>query len=206
MRRFVQKSDWSPEEKSAWLAGLNKATEFKSVPNPGHMYEVNINADPDAFLDWDKPLSEQGPTVHEALLKSGLPEEYLKSNVITGGSLAPNRSEYAGELRQAGIPGIKYLDAGSRANVDVNDIRGTVSMLETAVRKNPQDSYLADQLASAKQKLQQAEAGGSRNYVVFSDEIIDIVKKYGIAGALGAGLITQQMADQLEAQQGGGQS
>jgi hypothetical protein len=37
-------------------------------------------------------------------------------------------------------------------------------------------------------------------------EVIDFIKKYGIAGALGAGLITQQMADQLQAQQGGGQS
>ena len=27
------------------------------------MYQVNIGADPEHFLDWDKPLSEQHPVV-----------------------------------------------------------------------------------------------------------------------------------------------
>ena len=45
-------------------------------------------------------------------------------------------------MREAGIPGIKYLDAGSRGAGD-----------------------------------------GSRNYVVFDEKLIEIVKKYGIAGA-----------------------
>ena len=42
-------------------------------------------------------------------------------------------------LREAGIPGIKYLDQGSRAE------------------------------------------GGTSNFVVFNDALIDIVRKYGIA-------------------------
>ena len=62
------------------------------------------------------------------------------------------------------------------------------------------------EFATREEAVKFLDAQKSRNYVVFSDEIIDIVKKYGIAGALGAGLITQQMADQLQAQQGGGQS
>ena len=33
----------------------------------GHMYEVQVNADPAHFLDWDKPLSEQHPVVQQAL-------------------------------------------------------------------------------------------------------------------------------------------
>ena len=49
-------------------------------------------------------------------------------------------------LRQAGIPGIKYLDQGSRAG-----------------------------------------GKGTYNYVVFDDKLIDIIKKYGIAGLIGAG-------------------
>jgi hypothetical protein len=62
-------------------------------------------------------------------------------------------------LKKAGIPGLKYLDAGSR---DV----GT----------------------------------GTRNYVVFDENIVNIVKKYGIAAALGAGLISEEMAQQMQAQ------
>ena len=57
---------------------------------------------------------------------------------------APNRS--AG-LLQEGIPGIRYLDAGSRGAGD-----------------------------------------GSRNYVVFDDKLISILRKYGmIPGAVGLG-------------------
>ena len=54
------------------------------------------------------------------------------------------KDEAAANLKQAGIPGIKYLDQGSRAAGD-----------------------------------------GSRNYVVFDDSLIDIVRKYGLAAALG---------------------
>jgi rhodanese-related sulfurtransferase len=63
------------------------------------------------------------------------------------------------QLQQAGIPGIKYLDQGSRTAGD-----------------------------------------GSRNYVVFDDRIISIVRKYGIAALLGSGVISQQMADALRQQ------
>jgi hypothetical protein len=34
---------------------------FSEPTNPGRMYEVNINANPDDLLDWDKPLFEQSP-------------------------------------------------------------------------------------------------------------------------------------------------
>jgi hypothetical protein len=44
------------------------------------------------------------------------------------------------------------------------------------------------------------EGDGTKNLVVFDDKIIDIVSKYGIAGALGAGMISQQMAEQLQSQ------
>src|SRR5262249_28330253 len=31
--------------------------------NPGRMYQVSIKADPEHFLDWDKPLSGQRPKI-----------------------------------------------------------------------------------------------------------------------------------------------
>jgi hypothetical protein len=151
----------------------------------GSMYEVNINADPESFLDWDAPLSAQ-PSVQERLSRIG---EASKSSTTTGMEKITrmqdlmDRAEVTEKLREAGIPGIKYLDAGSRGNVDVNDLRGTVSMFETAARKHPNDTFIASQLADAKQKLAIAEKGGSRNYVVFDDKLISIVRKYGIAGA-----------------------
>jgi hypothetical protein len=118
---------------------------------------VNIHAKPEQFLDWDKPIWAQNPEVAKVLDSQG----YGTFPPIQGApippryqSLAPvtelkNPSEIAA-LGEAGIPGIKYLDQGSRAAGE-----------------------------------------GSSNYVLFRDDIIDIVKKYGLAGlgimGLGAG-------------------
>jgi hypothetical protein len=54
--------------------------------------------------------------------------------------------------------------------------------------------------AEARKLAKDIEGSGSRNYVVFDPKIISIVRKYGIAGALGAGLITEEMARQMQAQ------
>jgi hypothetical protein len=107
---------------------------------PGKMYEVNINANPDHFLDWDRPLSEQHPAVTEKLStilkdRNRTPAEWINSS--------PGAEQ---RLRDAGIPGIKYLDQGSRGKGD-----------------------------------------GSRNYVVFDDKMINIIKKYGLAGLVAGG-------------------
>jgi len=155
------------QERVAANAMIEAAKQYRKG-DPGHMYEVNINANPDDFLDWDKPLSEQGPKVQDGLRKlwgSSYERRIADPYNSHGQDLAArtmdpvNGRAYTQELRQAGIPGIKYLDAGSRG-----------------------------------------VGQGSRNYVVFDENLINIVKKYGIAGAVGAGLISQQMADQMESQ------
>ena len=149
---------------------LNKADKLKSIdPNsltyhpPGKMYEVNINADPEHFLDWDKPLSEQHPKVQEAFRSVGVdpaaPNLRDQVDAARGLRLYPPQGGSAvyphelpdmkspqatAALSQAGIPGIKYLDQGSRAAGD-----------------------------------------GSRNYVVFNDKLIDIMRKYAVPGMFG---------------------
>lgn len=127
--------------------------------NPGSMYEVNINADPDDFLDWDKPLSEQGETVRSAF--PGLGQHVSGQGLNTQARIegAGGQEGATDWLKQKGIPGIKYLDQGSRG-----------------------------------------AGNGSRNYVVFDDKLINIVRTYGLAGAVAAGLISQGMADQMAAQ------
>ena len=55
---------------------INQAIQYLKAggelkPAGGHMYEVNIGADPEHFLDWDKPLSEQSQHVQEALKPLG---------------------------------------------------------------------------------------------------------------------------------------
>jgi len=88
----------------------------------GQLYKVDLPDEQIAkMLDWDKPLSQQ-PEVTRALSRLGVPApaemtggELIKSNYLKG------LSDYNGvvmrgedALRQKGIPGIRYLDGGSR--------------------------------------------------------------------------------------------
>jgi hypothetical protein len=118
--------------------------------SPGHMYEVNINASPDDFLDWDKPLSEQSEKVRGALPE--MKPEWTGGQVHESSRLVPgefmDKKAAQSALNARGIPGIRYLDQGSRTAGD-----------------------------------------GSRNYVVFDDSLVSILRKYGMAGLLaGSGL------------------
>jgi len=79
----------------------------------GHMYEVNIDADPEDFLDWDAPLSQQSEKVRQAFTNLHGPEDLANYADAPGRKWAgPAASE---RLRKAGIPGIKYLDGASRS-------------------------------------------------------------------------------------------
>ena len=125
-------------------------------PFTGRTYEVNIHADPEDFLDWDQPLSQQSVAVQTELgTRLNSRELGLTGSQRFGG--APTGEDIYTRLGRPGvasnflkeikIPGIKYLDQGSRA------------------------------------------AGkGTRNYVVFDAQIIDIMKKYGVPAAVAASL------------------
>jgi len=139
-------------------------------------YEVNINADPAHMLDWDKPLSAQGG-LREALSQVNVPGVPLVQR-LESGRLQPTgnevyrtleqslpgvntRASASDVLREAGIPGIKYLDQGSRNATPVlkTDRAGNVISSEYP----PPTS----------------------NYVIFDPNIIDITKKYAVPGAIG---------------------
>jgi hypothetical protein len=94
----------------------------------GSMYQVRINADPEHFLDWDKPLSEQSPVVREAIdrspyaIRDGAMDNFGSTDpkgahLYMSELSAPEMSEHFKEL---GVPGIKYFDQGSRGSGVVN--------------------------------------------------------------------------------------
>ena len=102
---------------------LLKAEYAKSA---GHMYEVHIDAHPDHFLDWDVPISEQHPDVWQKLVrgpsfikdavKDGIANEKTYGD-IHGAIVAKHPRGQQGvseHMAEMGIPGIRYLDAGSR--------------------------------------------------------------------------------------------
>lgn len=158
------------------LAMLLHRPEIPPIkPAGGKMYEVNINADSAHFLDWDKPLAADHPLrqkiaesaqaaldrattganrniAKDALFHAsngnltgqGAYQQLARTNTRPGIIPDINISQPAKAseiLKDAGIPGIKYLDQGSRGTGE-----------------------------------------GSRNYVVFDDNLVNIIKKYGMAG------------------------
>jgi hypothetical protein len=136
----------------------------------GSMYEVDIAANPEAFLDWDKPMGEQLDVASKIPAWDFRVREWLRTKTgpdprtLTGAQFlartTTDPAKTSARLSEAGIPGVKYLDAGSRG-----------------------------------------AGGGTRNYVVFDDKLISIVRKYGIAGAsamLGYDLLSNVSEAQAE--------
>ena len=83
----------------------------------GKMYEVSINANPEDFLDWDKPLSQQSEKVGKAFSDAGVTDttNYPVSQGVVKERLQNPNSLLSKTLKEQGIPGIRYLDQGSRA-------------------------------------------------------------------------------------------
>jgi hypothetical protein len=113
-----------------------KAAGGGKVVDAGHLYKVDIPDDQIAkMLDWDKPLSQQAPGVQKALANtknkhlravvdyasSPYSTPGLEGEVKTMGEaiklLGMNQSPAKGSaiLAKQGIPGVRYLDAGSRS-------------------------------------------------------------------------------------------
>lgn len=103
--------------------------EIASLSEPGGaLYKVDIPDEHIAkMLDWDKPLSEQAPEVQVGLKNSGLlkyTDDYFKVNkktAPTGADLHDflkysgyDQWELSSKMADQGIPGIRYLDGGSR--------------------------------------------------------------------------------------------
>lgn len=107
--------------------------KFGGVGEAGSLYKADLPDQMiDRMLDYDKPLSEQSAAVREALMpivkaamkKRGTPDRALEysANRAIGGDIVKDllvgngvtRADVSRIMQQAGIPGIRYLDAGSR--------------------------------------------------------------------------------------------
>jgi hypothetical protein len=84
------------------------------VKRPGSVYVVDINAPQEHFLDWDNPLRHQSEAVKEMVLNS---RNFLKRTEPKERYSLTGKDIYGmghDQLKNSGIPGIKYLDQGSR--------------------------------------------------------------------------------------------
>lgn len=168
-----------------------------AIPTKGNLYQVEIPDEHVAkMLDWDKPLSEQSEQVKAALvpwLEAWRKDkgELLKSfgDAAAKRELQFSEKELTGEtiyqdigfgrggdkgasqyLDSLGIPGIKYLDQGSRMIGGVNKLgdnwffKGSSTPYPTKV---------------AAEKAAEIAGNVTRNVVVFNDKIIELTHKDG---------------------------
>ena len=102
------------------LAELDRMRPMIDVRQPGHMYEVNINARPEQFVDWDLPMRGQSPTAQAAIrnLEKDYADSYLMKNDQTFGDhfsgYQTNDPGLIQKLRDGGAAGIRYKDRASR--------------------------------------------------------------------------------------------
>ncbi|HEY6861660.1 MAG TPA: hypothetical protein VI358_17985 [Pseudolabrys sp.] len=102
-------------ERRAQLALVDNLEKNATLEPVGNVYNVSLDVEPHQLLDWDKPLSEQSLAVQEFAKRIGRTEDGATgSDLITKMHGTVGIQETPKMLREAGIPGIRYLDQGSR--------------------------------------------------------------------------------------------
>ena len=175
----------------------------------GNLYKVDLPDEQIAkMLDWDKPLSQQSwyrPVADVVKEYKGAGKDVdayakliSKANArggeVTGGQLYEGMlSQFGGDqtkvsafMREAGIPGIRYLDQGSRPNT--NSIAGIQANLDKAIARlkdwqgntsslgESQRKMFSEQVASFRKILQDAQNNpATSNFVVFDPKHMNII-------------------------------
>jgi hypothetical protein len=190
--------------------GERQAAEYDRLMEekmrPGRMYQVRIKPDSEHFLDWDGRLSQMPPKVQEAVRSLQIPDPLGGGNLgepghvmATGeeiwkalarkavpaadqraGFEARNPTNASETLRAVGVPGIRYLDQGSRNHAmmkpephEFND--GSKGW----VVNGPKGDEFFDTKSEAHAFIDKHDKGATRNYVVFDDKDVEVTHKDG---------------------------
>ena len=161
----------------------NTAAKAKSIirsgqasPMPRRMYEVEIDASPDELLDWNAPLHQQSPIVRGAVeaelshLQQSNPPLWAR---IKAGNVA-GKDVYqwiAGESAARGGFGVEPPRAAANALLS-RGVKGT----QVADRPTPPFDV-------------RDVPAGARNYAIFDDSIVSILRKYGLLAPLAGGAV-----------------
>jgi hypothetical protein len=176
-----------------YLEGIRANKGAKA--SKGSMYEVDIDASPDEFLDYDIPLTEQSELVRNVLKDydyKTTPEQV---------------SEYDNSLLKAlygpeeglSVP-LPKEPRNPKGSVIYRDIQGVENMppFDSSSRFDGASEASA---ALAKKGIKgirykdgfsRNKDGGSSNYVIFDDRLITISRKYGISIPAAAAMLAGQ--------------
>lgn len=106
------------------LAEDLRSRDAVNVESSGNLYEVDIKASRDDFIDYDKQLKDQSENVKDAINRvARLPETFGLDRVtddLRGVELKRllDNPRAVSELQRQGVKGIKFLDQGSRGAGD----------------------------------------------------------------------------------------
>lgn len=133
-RYFYELAERFPEKKSQYqqiISDIENVDMGKVSYDEGKLYNVELDVNKDDLLDWDKPLSEQSESVRENV-KAALSDDYAKIadlfDNMTGKDVyrmfdaGGNGEKTSKWFNKHGIPGIKYLDSGSRSKGGTHNI------------------------------------------------------------------------------------
>ena len=186
-----------PEDMEMYRSLVRKQRSYddaiQAAKPTGRMYEVNLHADPEHLLDWDKPLYQQAPAVQSAYgwtpdkmaeykhIMGGHDDDLLRaltSNADTSASMA-NANKQAQLLnRSVGVPG-DALGANlyeSRKLVPGDYRDPAAASKELLNRGIPGLRYLDGGSRGAGE--------GTSNYVMFDHKPVEIVRKYARGGSI----------------------
>jgi hypothetical protein len=213
---------WDVQNPGALKAGL-EAHDAAKYDGQGHMYEVQVNADPEKFLHWDKPLSEQHPDVQKFFRDQGFSDLRMRNPGSTAyGALSLDKNmkmtkaaDVSAAMREAGIPGIRYLDAGSRqlphqiaqSKQAIVEKQNQIAEIQADIDRNPNNmspafysrrrAEIADHQKTI-DRINEQMNEGTHNAVVFDPATMEIIRRYGLAGLMlgGGGLLSPDKQEQ----------
>jgi hypothetical protein len=208
------------------------------VESKGKLYEFGLHADPKSFINYDAPLGSQEhllPALNKAgldlpprlsnldylrdMAKNAPPAsrewaqsqlEYITSVASREGRwLAPRETSDMQRLADAGVPGLRYLDQGSRVEVGKGDqpldtatrvydaagedvgraIKELKYRIESTKNLDPKYHVPGDHLEQAIHLLETRQPFDqrTRNFVIFNPDVLSLIKKYGLTGLLVGG-------------------
>lgn len=162
-----------------------EADNAASVNAKGHLYQVRIDANPEDFLDWDKPLSQQSEKVKQML---GVPSA---DKIAEAERLAKEIERLNRQIDGNGFGGM-HPDEAMRKKDDVVRQYLEIDPTESAWWKNDARDAAARPESAAKLREvgilgiryldgnSRGQGEGSYNYVVFDDSLIEITHKNGV--------------------------
>jgi hypothetical protein len=143
-------------------------------PYAGRMYEVNLNTTPDRLLDWDKPLKEQSPNAQKAWERFLDSKAGRSADKSLRGDLFAARGQFADPTGQTLYTTMSEGMIGVGAPRPFKQVQAEAA---EALKKRGLDGIKYLDAGS------RAAGDGSRNYVMFDDKLVQILRKYGVATA-----------------------